>query len=32
MWSKKDLQKLIKEKMGDYLFIAVSTVSLTCIS
>jgi trehalose 6-phosphate synthase len=24
MWSKKDLQKLIKEKMGDYLFIAVS--------
>lgn len=24
MWSKKDLQKLIKEQMGDYLFVVVS--------
>ncbi|MEW6101383.1 MAG: trehalose-6-phosphate synthase [Candidatus Omnitrophota bacterium] len=24
MWTKKDLQNLIKEKMGDYLFIVVS--------
>ncbi|MFH0858738.1 MAG: trehalose-6-phosphate synthase, partial [Candidatus Omnitrophota bacterium] len=24
MWTKKDLQKLIKDKMGDYLFIVVS--------
>ncbi len=24
MWTKKDLQELIKEKMGDYLFIVVS--------
>jgi len=24
MWTKEDLQKLIKEKMGDYLFVVVS--------
>ncbi|MCM8782217.1 MAG: trehalose-6-phosphate synthase, partial [Candidatus Omnitrophica bacterium] len=24
MWKRKDLQQLVKEKMGDYLFIVVS--------